>query len=181
MTVRWSGVGIGFGLVWLVLAACGSAAQDPVPPTAPATDGTPALDAAWIAPDFTLDALDGGHTPLRALRGQWVILNFWATWCAPCVDEIPVLQAVADDAPGAVAVLGVNMREPREDVAAFVAAHEIRYLVLLDPGDALLADYQVIALPQTLVIDPEGAVVWRSFGPLDPVSFPADLAALMAA
>lgn len=177
MRMRWIYGVLSISFIWIVLAACDAVAQKYVAPAPPATDDADSLDAAWIAPDFTLDTLNGDPVTLSALRGGWVIVNFWATWCAPCEAEIPVLQALAD--AGDVTVLGINLREPRDDVAAYAAGHDMRYAVLIDPDDATLTAYQVIALPQTLVIDPAGAVAWRSFGPLDAATFPADLAAIV--
>jgi thiol-disulfide isomerase/thioredoxin len=153
-----------FILLALLCAAC--AGQPPTVTLAP-------TEAPFYAPDFTAETLDGGTTRLSDQRGRWVVLNFWATWCAPCVAEMPVLQQVADDYPETVTLLGVNMREERAAVADFIEAHAIRYLILINPGDQMLLDYAVMGLPQTLIIDPAGEVVYRSFGEVTLDSFEA--------
>lgn len=169
------------GLLVLIGAACAPAAVVPTPATAPtpaitaASDAT--VDAAALAPDFTAAALDGTPYTLSALRGRWVLLNFWATWCAPCTAELPALQQIADTYADAVVVLGVNLRESAATVAPFVAAHKLRFPILIDPDDATLVSYQVIGLPQTLLIAPDGAIVYRQFGPVEFASFSVELAA----
>lgn len=151
----------------LTLTACA--------PSAPAP-----TEAPFYAPDFTLSALDGDPVTLRDLRGRWAIVNFWATWCVPCVAEMPALNAVGASFADRVTVLGINMRESAEAVRAFAQQHAIDFPLLLDPPDSVVLDYQVIGLPQTLVIDPAGVVVWRRFGPVDLASFEAELRRLMA-
>jgi len=132
---------------------------------APVTPPTPA-DDAFPAPDFTLTALDGETFRLSELRGGWVLLNFWATWCPPCVDEMPALQALDDTYGHRLTVLGINQREDASVVRAFAADHAIRFPLLLNPDDATLLAYQVIGLPQTVLVDPAGNIRFRSFGPV---------------
>jgi peroxiredoxin len=137
--------------------------------TACITTGTPppAADAAHLAPDFTAITLSGESYTLSALRGRWVILNFWATWCAPCVEEMPALQHIADTYGDEVVLLGMNLRDSAETVSSFVAQHGLRFPILINPDDSILLNYQVIGLPQTLVISPSGEIVYRQFGPVD--------------
>lgn len=117
----------------------------------------------WVAPDFELTSLDGETIRLSDRRGQWVILTFWATWCAPCTEELPALQTLY--AAGGVEVIAVNMREDAATVRLFVDGLGITYPVGLNPDDSVVLDYAVMGLPQTFVIDPQGVVVWRGFGP----------------
>jgi thiol-disulfide isomerase/thioredoxin len=124
---------------------------------------TPAHEPVF-APDFTLSALDDTTYTLSQLREGWVILNFWATWCAPCVEEMPLLQQIGEDYP--VTLLGVNMREDERTVRAFINHHNIRYPILIQPDDETLIAYHVVGLPQTLIIAPGGELVYRSFGPI---------------
>jgi thiol-disulfide isomerase/thioredoxin len=127
------------------------------------TPSTPAPEPI-LAPDFTLSALDGTTYTLSQLSDGWVIINFWATWCAPCVEEMPLFQQITDDY--AVTILGVNMREEMAEVQAFIEQHNIRYPILLNPDDDTLIAYNVVGLPQTLIIAPGGELVYRSFGPV---------------
>ena len=123
---------------------------------------------AELAPDFTLAALDGAMVQLSTLRGRWVLVNFWATWCAPCREEMPYLDGLAANHADRLTVLAVNMREPEDAVAAFVAELDLRLPVLLAPDDATLLAYNVRGLPISFLIDPEGAVVQRMVGPVTP-------------
>ena len=134
----------------LLLAAC--APQAPIAP----------LDEAWIAPEIDLPTLDGGALRLSDLRGEWVILTFWATWCAPCAVELPALQTV--HASGGVNVIAVNMREKAESVQIFADRLGLTFPILLSPTDAVVLAYTVMGLPQTFVISPSGEIVWRGFG-----------------
>jgi thiol-disulfide isomerase/thioredoxin len=152
---------------WLMLACygCGTPAATPnVLPT----------EAPFYAPDFTLPALNGGTVTLNHLRGQWVIVNFWATWCVPCIEEMPTLQAIADAYPDSVIVLGVNLREAEDDVQAFAQTHSITFPILLAPPDEVLLAYNVVGLPQTLIVNRDGEVVFRRFGPLSLNTFPSE-------
>ncbi|MBC8099806.1 MAG: TlpA family protein disulfide reductase, partial [Armatimonadetes bacterium] len=88
-------------------------------------------------------------------------------WCIPCVAEMPALQTLADTHPATLTVLGINQRESADAVRIFAATHSIRFPLLLNPDDATLLAYQVVNLPQTLVIDPQGVLVDRIFGPID--------------
>ncbi len=144
--------------VIVVLSACTPAAL--VPPTAePAPTEEP-----FYAPDFTLESLTGEMVRLSEQRGTPVVVNFWATWCPPCVEEMPALQALADSG---VKVFGINMREDAEAVRDFVTDLGITYPILLDPDDATVLAYSVLGLPQTVVIDANGVIVDRRFGPID--------------
>lgn len=141
--------------VLLVCAACQS--KQPDTPT----------EEPFYAPDFTLQTLDGTVYTLSALRGQWVIVTFWATNCPPCIEDMPLLQQMVDDADGRLVVLGVNMREEKALIQPFVERLALRFPILLDPYDQMLLDYNVIGLPQTLLITPTGEIIDRRFGLID--------------
>lgn len=152
----------------LVLAACAT-------PPSPATTDRPATPRATSTPemsrDFTLNTLDGETFRLSDLRGQWVVLNFWATWCPPCVEEMPDLNQVA--AERAVQVIGVNFNEDEPIVRQFVVEHAISFPILLHPDDITLLVYGVRGLPRTIVIAPDGTIAHTIIGQLDPVAFDA--------
>lgn len=158
----------------MLMTACAS--DTPATPT-PAADApetstnTQAEPPRATAPDFTLTALDGTTYTLSELRGQWVLINWWATWCGPCVTEMPYLQSIADERGGELLVLGLNLSETREQVEAFAQERSITFPLLLEPSDATIADYSVSGLPQTLVIDPNGEIALRQFGPIKPETF----------
>ncbi len=102
-------------------------------------------------PEFTLPSLDGGEVSSHGLRGTPVVLNFWATWCGPCRQEIPVLRAVERGAGARVVSIALD-DEGESLVRPFAARHGIDYEVLL--GDmALLRRFNGYAIPYTLVLD----------------------------
>ena len=159
-------------LLALGLAACAPAAPPPA--------NTPEVtEAPFFAPDFALATLDGETVRLSDLRGGWVALNFWATWCNPCVQEMPALAQVAETYQDRLTLLAINVREPAVTVADFLALHDLALTVLITPDDATLAGYQVLGLPQTVVVAPDGDIVWRQFGPIDIEQFESDLSRLM--
>jgi peroxiredoxin len=140
-------------LLALALAGC------PAPPSG-APDAAAAVEGAREpAPDFTLRDLAGAEVALSALRGQVVVIDFWATWCAPCIDQIPVLNALHDaGAARGVTVLGIAVDEGGEEaVHRFAERHGMRYRVLL--GDERLArDWGALGFPTLFVVAPDGGV-----------------------
>lgn len=173
-------------LVWLAACAPGGriAQVTPLPGAAalPPTPSAAPTDAAPVpAPDFRLSGLDGSVYVLSELRGGWVVLNFWATWCEPCVAEMPALQRTAEMYAGVITLLGINVNEPAARAERFVQENAIGFPVLVNADDATLVAYQVIGLPQTVLVDPQGNIVWRQFGPIQAQAFTDLLAALITA
>lgn len=143
------------------------------------TEAAVIADEPFYAPDFTLTGLDNSMYSLSALRGQWVLVNFWATWCGPCIEELPVLQRLSHMYSGELTVLAINMREDLAQVQAFASQHELTIPILLNPPDEVVLAYTVLGLPQTLMVDPAGEIVLRSFGPLELDSLENTLLGLM--
>jgi peroxiredoxin len=112
-----------------------------------------------LAPDFTLSSLDGRQVSLHSFRGQTVLIDFWATWCAPCVYQIPVLNRFQDrHRDDGVVVLGVSVDVAGRDVvAAFAREHDIRYPVLLG-SEAVARRYGAPGFPSLVVIGPRGRI-----------------------
>ncbi|HEY3212175.1 MAG TPA: TlpA disulfide reductase family protein [Actinomycetota bacterium] len=121
------------------------------------------------APDFELPSLDGG-TPIALLsfRGQVVVLNFWASWCAPCRLEAPGLRRVSEAyRHQGVRFLGVDHRDDDAAGRAFVDEFRLRYPSVTDPSGSLAYDYELIGFPTTFIIDPAGTIRYRFVGYLD--------------
>ena len=152
-------------LAFVLLAGCGAGGAAQPGATVAATP------TRELARDFTLTTLEGAPATLSDYRGQWVILNFWATWCPPCVEEMPYLNQLAAERD--LVVLGVNFNEDRERVAAFVAEQGIDFPILLAPDEITLLFYGVRGLPRTFVIAPDGALAHTAIGALRPAEFSA--------
>lgn len=150
--IKWVGL-----LVLVVIAACTMA------PIAPAPDSE-----VVMAHEFSLTTLDGDSVTLAGLRGKRVLINFWATWCKPCLEEMPMLEALHREHADQVVVLGINLREKPEVIREFTAQLQITYPILLAPDDATVIAYGVRGLPISYLIDGRGRVVRRFNGALTP-------------
>jgi len=125
--------------------------------------GTSSAETAEIgspAPEFTVEVIDGGTFTLSEALGQPVVVNFWASWCAPCREEIPDISAYADSNPD-VAVVGVAVRDIEENSRRF--ANEIDASYPLALGTSAVEDaYPAFGLPYTVIVD-EGGIVTQIF------------------
>ena len=137
-----------------LLAGC---AERPEPPT----QGAP-------APGFELADLEGNPHRLSDFAGQVVVLNFWATWCPPCVDEMPSLQQLADRlGPEGLAVVAVSVDERYTDIEPFVDRHRLRFLVLHDLGKRVSRRYEVLQFPETWIVGRDGRLAAHIVGARD--------------
>jgi peroxiredoxin len=118
-----------------------------------------------LAPLFAGATADGTGISLSDLRGRPVVLNFWATWCAPCTAEMPELQRVQDTFEDAVTVVGLNTGESAAVVRQWAADHAITFPLALDPAGETAATYQLRGQPTTFVINAEGLVTDVLLGP----------------
>lgn len=120
------------------------------------------------APDFALPSLDGGRVSLEGLRGQNVVLNFWATWCVPCRAEMPELQQVYDEKRNqGVVVLAVNLKEQQGQVDSYVRELGLTFPVVLDKDGSVAESYKVLGLPTSVFIDRGGVIRNVSYGALN--------------
>jgi len=106
------------------------------------------------APDFRLRAFDGRMLALSDFRGKAVVLNFWASWCTPCRQEMPILERISREFKGSgLVVLGIDVLDDEQDARAFLAALRITYPNVFDPDQTRMRLYRVAALPTTILID----------------------------
>ena len=126
---------------------------------------TPA--SAEEAPRFTLEDLSGEKRSLDEFRGKVVVLNFWASWCVPCKREFPALKELHRRlGPRGLVVLAVA-EDSRKRAAPFAAEMGLDFPVLIDRFGSVMADYNVVMLPTTVVVGRDGRVVGRAVGERD--------------
>ena len=117
--------------------------------------------------DFTLADLDGKPVSLSDFRGKWVIVNYWATWCPPCLEEIPDLVELYEDNRDTIVVLGIDFEEVNKDyLREFVDSHMISYPVMNTEPVPVTALGPVMGLPTSYIISPEGELLARQEGPV---------------
>jgi DsbE subfamily thiol:disulfide oxidoreductase len=120
------------------------------------------------APDFTLLNPSGKKVSLKDFRGKVVFLNFWATWCESCRDEMPSMERLYKEYKGkGLEIVAVNVKEKQQDAVAFAKNLKLTYPVLLDPEGEVGLLYGAFGLPATYLIDRKGVVLARMFGPAD--------------
>ncbi len=126
-----------------------------------------ALPAVAEKVDFTLKDLDGKSVSLSDFRGKWVIVNYWATWCPPCLEEIPDLVELYEENRDTIVVLGVDYEEVNmEYLEEFVETHMMSYPVMQMEPKPVTELGPVLGLPTTYIISPEGERVARQEGPI---------------
>jgi cytochrome c biogenesis protein CcmG, thiol:disulfide interchange protein DsbE len=144
-----------------------STAAHPYPP------GTP-------APPLRLQGLDGRQIDLAALRGRPVVVNFWATWCEPCVREFPLLrQAAATHRPDRLAVVGVLTNDRPAAARAFVRDHHATWPVGIDPDATTAGRWGAVGLPHTYFIRPDGTLASHQLGELTQPALNRQLATIL--
>ena len=130
------------------------------------TDSTGAAVVGELAPSLTGVGLDGAPFDLDKQRGQWVLVNFFATWCPPCVQEQPELVKFAADHAGTAQVVSVAYGDTPDRVRSFFAKSGGDWPVLTDAAtsEAASLDYGVVKLPESFLVNPEGKVVAKLNG-----------------
>jgi peroxiredoxin len=120
------------------------------------------------APDFALPDAGGRKVSLKDYRGKVVFLNFWATWCESCREEMPSMDRLYREFKGkGLEILAVNIKEKPRDAIAFAKELKLTYPVLLDAEGEVGLLYGAFGLPATYVIDRKGVVLARMWGPAD--------------
>lgn len=148
---------------WLLLLALApivppSLAQQP-------GKGLTALADRPEAPEFELMDIDGGTHRLSDYRGKVLIVNFWATWCPPCREEMPSMQrAWGQLEQDGILMLAVNVGEDEDTIFQFTANYPVEFPLLMDRDSSVVGAWPVRGLPTTFVVDPEGRLAYRAIG-----------------
>jgi cytochrome c biogenesis protein CcmG, thiol:disulfide interchange protein DsbE len=170
--------------VWLVVFVCAIAVVSGIHWRFPRQSGgfTP-IAQRRSAGELILPQLNGGEWNLADHRGQVVLINYWATWCGPCREEMPGLARVAQEfTPRGLAVVGVAMDDGSDapaQVRAFAARMKVPYPVAFPPATTTLGPRE-IALPTTVLIDRQGRIVKTYRGAVERDDFAGDVAAALA-
>ena len=149
------------GLLAFAATACASG-EGPQPPR-----------VGEVAPPYTAVTLEGDTVTLESLRGRTVLLNLWATWCAPCRHETPFLQSLYEEnRDRGFEIVGISMdtRDQKRSVEEFVEEYGVEYTILWDPQMRGMDRYQVLGLPATFLLDEDGIIRWMMYGPVGETS-----------
>jgi peroxiredoxin len=124
------------------------------------------------APNFTLPGLDGKMVSLNDYRGKVVLLNIWATWCPPCVDEMPSMEKLYQELKGdGFEILAVSIDESgAKTVLPFMKRHKLSFPALTNPKGDIKNLYQITGVPESFILDQNGIIVEKIIGPRDWVS-----------
>ena len=123
-------------------------------------------------PPFALKDTKGETHDLADLRGQVVVVNFWASWCPPCVEEMPSLERLQDRMEGKpFKLLAVNMGEDEDRVRPFIEEMGYTYPILLNPPQEMTREHNVRGLPVSFIVGPDGDIVYRRVGEILPEEF----------
>ncbi len=130
--------------------------------------GGPSIAVGEEAPVASVDRLgEPGQASLADYRGEWVLLNFWASWCDPCRDEAPAIEGFARRNRGKLVVVGMDSRDLSSDAERFVDEYGLSYDMFHDGEGEVMDSYNVKGLPESFLIDPEGKIAYIYRGPVD--------------
>jgi DsbE subfamily thiol:disulfide oxidoreductase len=120
------------------------------------------------APDFTLPNLEGKKVALRDFRGKLLLVNFWASWCVPCREEMPAMERLYQRYKDrGFVILGVNIQDDKKSALSFVKELKITFPIAFDPNGEVGLLYGAWGLPATYLIDAKGIALARAWGPAD--------------
>jgi thiol-disulfide isomerase/thioredoxin len=143
-------------LLWLAIPV--HAAGPALPPGLMTLDGRP-------APALKLSDMDGKETDLVKLRGRWVMVHFWATWCGPCRQEMPTLQRMAAALPASgMRLVLVNTAETDDEVFGFLPSVAADLITLMDRDGKTTERWQPRGLPSSFLVDPQGRLRYLALG-----------------
>lgn len=157
-----------FAIAIILLTGCGSSSEKNSPENSNQENSNPEkstqkevyqeLSTGDVAPDFTVETVSGNDFTLSEQNGKVVLLNFWATWCGPCVEEMPAFERLYGEYGEEIAILAVNCMEDTISVAQFLADKGYTFPIAYDPEGAVNMKYPTDGIPYTLVIGKDGTV-----------------------
>lgn len=155
-------------LLVLVLSACGAKAGNQQKADGSAAQASEAQATAEVrtpAPQFTLNDINGAPLSLSDLKGKWVILDFWGSWCPWCIKGFPSLKEAYKEYAGKVEILGIDCRDSQQVWKDAVKKYELPWLQVYCPDDSdLLQKYEIQGFPTKFIIDPEGNIANVTIG-----------------
>jgi len=123
------------------------------------------INVGDLAPDFVLLDMNDNEIRLSDFRNKKaVVVNFWATWCPPCRQEMPAFESIFVNNKDKVEILGVNLQENKKTINGFLEEIPVTYTLLLDPTSSVKKTYNIFTQPVTYFIDKEGIIVDKKFG-----------------
>jgi peroxiredoxin len=148
------------------------------------TGRSPSSDVGRAAPDFLLQTSDGGELRLSNLRGSPVLVNFWASWCGPCREEMPdIVRAYDARAGDGLVVVGIDLQENGEAVQSFADEYGMRFPIVIDRSGQVAEAWRiggpVEGIPSSYFVDENGIVRARVFGPMNSETIEEELAKVM--
>jgi thiol-disulfide isomerase/thioredoxin len=145
-------------------------AASPAPAEPGLSENLTPVSGSPPAPVLALEAVDGARYDLTDLRGRVVLVNFWATWCPPCVAEMPAIERLYENlGPRGLEVLAVNTGEPQDAIEAFTARFEpsLTFPLLLDLDGQAFEHWSLRGLPKSYVVDKQGRLAYEAEGARD--------------
>jgi cytochrome c biogenesis protein CcmG, thiol:disulfide interchange protein DsbE len=157
-----AGALVGLALIAVVWVLAGRSAEPELPPIG---------EVSRPAPDFALPGLDGGTITLSDYRGKVVLVNFWGTWCEPCKEETPALQAAYQELRGrGLEIIGVNLYSQEtageQAVRDFITPYGVTYPIALDTSGEIARSFQISPIPVSYFVDPSGNIRFVKVGTL---------------
>ena len=170
--MSWKFSFILFIIVIAVIAGCNKKNQEPEKNEKETLQDTKIKEDEHIAPDFSLFTPDGEKVTLSDYSGKIILLDFWATWCPPCIKSIPDLISIQNKYKGDLVVIGISMDHPslnNDNLLQFIKKHSIDYSVVVGT-QKVASDYgDIQAIPTLFIIDREGRIINEHIG-LVPIS-----------
>ena len=158
-------------LASLIASGCGGDTK----PTQPDLDSGSIQSSVYVATgnqkgeravDFTLNTAEGNPISLRERLGKPIFLNFWATWCGPCLVEMPDIERLQKEMGGQIQIFGIDLRESPSLVKEFVKKQKFTWIFLLDTTGEVGSSYAVSAIPTSIFINAKGIITGRQVGTL---------------